>query len=133
VQLVHIIWLYILRSGPLATSTADANAVDNVTLLGLVAETAGLVGARRAAGTVDDLELAKLLMHSQLSSTSNINQDPKVSRKSISYLPALSKVSGISSRLQLSNTYANAHQEAHHVRLLLLLKLLDILEGTHLG
>jgi hypothetical protein len=30
-------------------------------------------------------------------------------------------------------TYANAHQEAHHVRLLLLLKFLDILKGTHLS
>ena len=65
--------VYILGHRPLATSTADANAVDNVALLGLVSETTGLVGARRAAGTVDDLELAKLLMHSQLCSTSNIN------------------------------------------------------------
>ena len=30
-------------------------------------------------------------------------------------------------------TYANAHQEAHHIRLLLLLKFLDIFEGTHRG
>jgi hypothetical protein len=61
---------YVLGSRPLATTTADTNAVDNVALLGLVSETASLVGARRAAGTMDDLELAKLLMHSQLSSTS---------------------------------------------------------------
>ena len=73
VHVIHSFWLYALGSGPLATSTADADAVDNVTLLGLVTETAGLVGARRAAGTVDDLELAELLMHSQLCSTSNIN------------------------------------------------------------
>jgi len=78
-----------LGRGPLATTTADTNAVDDITLLGLVPETASLVRTGRAASTVDDLELAKL--------------------------PA-----------------ANAHQEAHHVRLLLLLKFLDIFEGTHL-
>ena len=61
---------YVLGSGPLATSTADADAVDNVALLGLVSKAAGLVGARGAAGAVDDLKLAKLSMHSQQSSTS---------------------------------------------------------------
>ena len=65
--------LHLLGNGPLATSTANTDTVDNVALLGLISETAGLVGTRRAAGTVDDLELAKLLMHSQLCSTSNIN------------------------------------------------------------
>lgn len=65
--------MYILGSRPLATSTANADAVDNVALLGLVTKTASLVRARRAAGTVDDLELAKLLMHSQQRSTSYIN------------------------------------------------------------
>jgi hypothetical protein len=59
-----------LGGGPLAASTADTAAVDNVTLLGLVSETAGLVGARRTAGAVDDLQLAKLSMHSQQCSTS---------------------------------------------------------------
>jgi hypothetical protein len=49
-----------------------------------------------------------------------------------SYLPALPKLAK-TSNLSLCDTYANAHQEAHHIRLLLLLKLLDILEGTHLG
>lgn len=66
----HRCQLYVLGSGPLATSTADADAVDNVALLGLVSEAAGLVGARGAAGAVDDLKLAKLSMHSQQSSTS---------------------------------------------------------------
>ena len=56
----------VLGSGPLATTAADTDAVDNVTLLGLVSKTAGLVGARGAAGAVDDLQLAKLSMHSQL-------------------------------------------------------------------
>lgn len=58
--------MYVLGSGPLAATAADTAAVDNVTLLGLVTETAGLVGARGTAGAVDDLQLAKLSMHSQL-------------------------------------------------------------------
>lgn len=60
----------VLGRGPLAASTTDADAVDNVALLGLVPEAASLVGARGAAGAVYDLELAKLSMHSQQSSTS---------------------------------------------------------------
>ena len=57
---------HLLGSLPLATSTADADAVDNVTLLGLVSEAASLIRARGAAGAVNDLQLAKLSMHSQL-------------------------------------------------------------------
>ena len=57
---------HLLGSLPLAATAADTAAVDNVTLLGLVPETAGLVGARGTAGAVDDLQLAKLSMHSQL-------------------------------------------------------------------
>ena len=57
----------------LAASTADAATVDNVALLGLVTQTTGLIGTRGTAGTVDDFQLAKLLMHSQQCSTSNIN------------------------------------------------------------
>jgi len=41
----------------LATSTADTNSVDNISLLGLVSETAGLVWASWSAGTVDDIEI----------------------------------------------------------------------------
>lgn len=44
----------------LAATTADTHAVDNVALLGLVAETAGLVGARRAGGAVDNVQLTVL-------------------------------------------------------------------------
>lgn len=47
----------------LAATAADTDAVDDVALLGLVAETAGLVGARGAAGTVDDVQLAQLDIH----------------------------------------------------------------------
>jgi hypothetical protein len=49
-----------LGSGPLASSTADTDTVDNVALLGLVTEAAGLVGARWAGSTVDHIELTKL-------------------------------------------------------------------------
>ena len=49
-----------LGHGPLASSAADTNAVDDVALLGLVAETAGLVGARWAGSSVDDIELTEL-------------------------------------------------------------------------
>lgn len=44
----------------LAASTAHADAVDNVALLGLVAQAASLVGARGARGTVDDIQLSEL-------------------------------------------------------------------------
>lgn len=44
----------------LSATTADADAVDNVALLGLVSETAGLVRARRSRGAVDDIQLTVL-------------------------------------------------------------------------
>lgn len=47
-----------LVDGPLTTTTADANTVDNVTLLGLVAHATSLVGAGRTGGTVDHVQLA---------------------------------------------------------------------------
>lgn len=49
-----------LGGWPLASSTSDTDTVDNVTLLGLVAETAGLIGARGAGSTVDNVELTEL-------------------------------------------------------------------------
>ena len=45
---------------PLAASTADTHAVDDIALLGLVSETASLVGARWAGSAVDDVQLAEL-------------------------------------------------------------------------
>jgi hypothetical protein len=45
---------------PLATTTSHTDTVDNVSLLGLVSETAGLVRAGRTGCAVDDIELAKL-------------------------------------------------------------------------
>ena len=47
-----------LGDGLLAVTAADADAVDDVALLGLVAEAAGLVGARGAGRAVDDFQLA---------------------------------------------------------------------------
>jgi len=49
-----------LGDRPLATTTADTHAVDNVALLGLVSETASLVGAAGPRGTVDDVQLTEL-------------------------------------------------------------------------
>jgi hypothetical protein len=49
-----------LRNRLLASSTANTHTVDDVALLGLVAETASLVGARWARSTVDDIELTEL-------------------------------------------------------------------------
>ena len=49
-----------LGDGLLAVTTADADAVDNVALLGLVAETTSLVGARGTRGTVDNVQLTVL-------------------------------------------------------------------------
>jgi len=44
----------------LAATAADAHTVDDVALLGLVAEATSLVGAAGARGAVDSRELAKL-------------------------------------------------------------------------
>lgn len=49
-----------LADGLLAATAADAHAVDDVALLGLVSKTAGLVGARGARGTVDNVQLTVL-------------------------------------------------------------------------
>lgn len=44
----------------LAATTTDADAVHDITLLGLVSKTAGLVRAGRARGAVDDVQLTEL-------------------------------------------------------------------------
>lgn len=44
----------------LAASTADSGAVDNIALLGLVTQAAGLVGARWARSAVDNVQLTEL-------------------------------------------------------------------------
>lgn len=58
--------LYILTVGctlwcwPLATSTADTDTVDNISLLGLVTQTTSLIRARWAGSTVNDVQLSEL-------------------------------------------------------------------------
>lgn len=49
-----------LRSGSLTTTASHTDTVDNIALLGLVAETTSLVGARRAGSTVDSVQLTEL-------------------------------------------------------------------------
>lgn len=49
-----------LRHWPLATTTSDANAVDDIALLGLISQAARLVRARWTGSTVDDVQLAEL-------------------------------------------------------------------------
>lgn len=49
-----------LGDGLLAATAADAHAVDDIALLGLVAETAGLVRAAGPRGAVDNVQLAEL-------------------------------------------------------------------------
>ena len=49
-----------LGDGLFAVTAANAHTVDNISLLGLVAETAGLVRARWARGAVDNIQLSVL-------------------------------------------------------------------------
>lgn len=49
-----------LGDGLLAVAAADTDAVDNVALLSLVSEAAGLVGARWARSAMDDVQLTEL-------------------------------------------------------------------------
>lgn len=49
-----------LAGSALAATTSHADAVDNVALLSLVSEAAGLVRTRWSGSTVDDIELTKL-------------------------------------------------------------------------
>ena len=48
------------RGRSLASSTTDTNAVDDITLLGLIAQTTGLIRAGWARGAVDDVQLSEL-------------------------------------------------------------------------
>jgi hypothetical protein len=49
-----------LGSGPLAATASHTDTVDNIALLGLVAETTSLVGTRRTGSTVDNVQLTEL-------------------------------------------------------------------------
>jgi hypothetical protein len=45
---------------PLTATTANTGTVDNIALLGLVAQTTSLVGARRTGSPVDSVQLTEL-------------------------------------------------------------------------
>ena len=62
----------------LATTSPHTHTVDNVALLGLVPETAGLVRTRRAGCAVDDVELAELLLMYSQQMFNEYNQDTGV-------------------------------------------------------
>jgi hypothetical protein len=47
-----------LGNRSLTTTTTNTDTVDDVTLLGLVTQTASLIGARRTRGTVNDIQLS---------------------------------------------------------------------------
>lgn len=49
-----------LRSRPLTATATDTGTVDDIALLGLVAETTSLVGARRTGSPVDSVQLTEL-------------------------------------------------------------------------
>ena len=49
-----------LGNGLLAATTTNADAVDDIALLGLVSEAAGLVGTAGTRSPVDDVQLTKL-------------------------------------------------------------------------
>jgi hypothetical protein len=61
-----------LGSGALPVAATHAHAVDHEALLGLVAEAAGLVGARGARSAVDDRELAVLPAADTLDELENV-------------------------------------------------------------
>lgn len=44
----------------LATTTSDTDTVDDIALLGLVAQATSLVGSRGSRGAVDDFQLSEL-------------------------------------------------------------------------
>lgn len=54
-----------LGGGSLTVTATNTDTVDNITLLGLVAETTSLIGTRRAGSTVDDIQLS-IKLFSQL-------------------------------------------------------------------
>jgi hypothetical protein len=137
-----------LGRGPLATSTTHTNAVDDEALLGLVTQTAGLVGSGWAGCSVDDLELAILAKIDALSANvqrvtpkqykrvpsrrvfqaGRIFNDSEAREKNpIWKTPgSLVRLGGCFTHFPASDT----EQEAQHVGLLALLELFYVFEGT---
>lgn len=128
----------------LAATTANTHAVDNIALLGLVTQTASLVGARRARGTVDDVQLSELYFalsakFNECIAGASCDVHDRDDRTPISLCVRQSRfeVMGIDrrrfSRVVFSYLPAShTEKEPQDIRLLLLLKLFDVFEGTHL-
>jgi len=96
-----------LGGGSLTVTATNTDTVDNITLLGLVAETTSLIGTRRAGSTVDDIQLS-IKLFSQLDIVATrLLADFAIC---IPVFPA-----------------SNAKQEAEDIRLLLLVKFFEIL------
>ena len=130
-----------LGNWTLATTTANSDTVDNIALLGLVTKTASLVGARWARSAVDDVQLSELYFalsakfneciagSSMKMSTSNVPQySLLMSRGPDSKYWVRGRLGVVVSYLPASDT----EKESKDIGLLLLLKLLDVFEGTHL-
>ena len=112
-ELVHTVGLRLavgdtLADGAFAATAANADAVDNEALLGLVAKATSLVGARGARSTVNNRQLAATEMRIR---TPETERDPGACNGPV--LPA-----------------ADAKQEAEDVRLLLPVELLEVFVGT---
>lgn len=112
----------------LASSTTDTDAVDDITLLGLVAQTAGLIWARWTGSAMDDVQLSKLYsctlsnVQRVYSKTQYVPQDfPRPYGCFCMLLASLKGMRGLS-YLPASD----AQQETEDVGLLLLLELFDI-------
>jgi hypothetical protein len=61
-----------LGNGSLAATTTNADTVDDISLLGLVAQTTGLVGARGTRSTVNDIQLSEFPTSNTEKETGNI-------------------------------------------------------------
>ena len=114
----------------LATSTADADTVDNIALLGLVTQTACLIRTRWAGSTVDDVQLSKLYYALSAKFNECIARHNQVApRMSIRgmHSPPISSCFG-----EAHLPAADSEKESQDIGLLLLLKFFNVFEGTHL-
>ena len=132
----------------LATSTADTDTIDNIALLGLVTKTACLVRSGWSRSTVDNVQLSELYC----ALSANVQRVYSKEHRKDVHFHAHFHVHNIPicpesrfevlirfrcrvenpERFELSYLPAsNTEKESQHIRLLLLLKFLDVFEGTH--
>jgi hypothetical protein len=140
---------------PLATSTANTDTVDNVSLLGLVTQTTSLIRARWAGSTVDDIQLSELYyavsanvqrLYSKsiffrekespqfhdpnISSTPSIAHYKYIRRLYFERIDSVFEEYGIGYRSRFDLAYlpaADTEKESQNIGLLLLLQLFDVL------